>query len=122
MSEGVEARVDQWLWAIRLCKTRSDATKLCKAGHVAVNGRAAKPATVVRPGDRVEARVNSRPRIVDVVRAIDKRVGAPIAVECYVDRSPPPPTRDEELWGVRERGAGRPTKRERREIERFKGR
>jgi len=118
--DAVEARVDRWLWAIRLLKTRSDSTKLCKAGHVEVNGRPAKPASVVRPGDRVEARVHDRQRIVEVVRAIEVRVGAPIAVECYVDHSPPPPEVDPDDPFARERGAGRPTKRERRRLDRWK--
>lgn len=115
-------RVDRWLWSVRLCPTRSAATDLCKGGHVAVNGRSAKPATTVVPGDEVAARIGRRDRLVDVVRTIDKRVGAPIAVECYVDRSPQVErSRDPEL-PKRERGAGRPTKRERRETDRLRGR
>lgn len=115
-------RVDRWLWAIRLCKTRSQATAACRTGHVRVNGRAAKPATTVAAGDRVEARLHARERIVEVVRAIDTRVGAPIAAECYVDHSPPPPATDDLLAGpARERGAGRPTKRERRQLDRWRG-
>lgn len=112
------ARVDVWLWSIRLTPTRSAATELCRGGHVTVNGTPAKPATPVKPGDRVEARIAQRRRVVEVVQVITKRVGAPIAVQCYVDMSPlveqvaPPLQRD--------RGAGRPTKRERREIDRFR--
>src|SRR5690554_5609111 len=85
-----ETRVDKWLWSIRLCTTRSDATELCRGGHVRVNGRPAKPATTVAVGDRVEARVHGRDRVVEVSRVIDKRVGAPVAQECFVDHSPPP--------------------------------
>ena len=118
-----EARVDQWLWAIRLVRSRTDATSLCKAGHVEVNDRPAKAATPVRGGDRVSARIHGRDRVVEVVDPITKRVGAPIAVTCYVDHSPPPPEDDPFAppTAVRERGAGRPTKRERREIDRFRG-
>lgn len=85
-----------------------------------VNGTTAKPATLVRPGDRVEARVDRRERVLEVVRTINKRVGAPVAAECYVDHSPPPPPRDLTPVFQRERGAGRPTKRERRALDRLR--
>ena len=116
-------RIDRWLWSVRIYKTRSDATKACAGGHVEVDGRPAKPALKVKVGDRVEARVGQRERIVDVARIIDKRVGAAIAVECYVDHSPPPPERPlQALFGEREAGAGRPTKRDRRQLDRELGR
>ncbi|HEU5084190.1 MAG TPA: RNA-binding S4 domain-containing protein [Acidimicrobiales bacterium] len=113
-------RIDRWLWAVRIYKTRSDATRACSGGHVEIGGRPAKPAHRVKVGDRVIARVGERERIVDVARVIDKRVGAPVAVECYVDHSPPPPERPlQALFGERERGAGRPTKRDRRQLDRY---
>ena len=116
-------RIDRWLWAVRIYKTRSDATRACAGGHVEIDGRTVKPALKVKVGDRVHAKVGQRERILDVTRIIDKRVGAPVAVECYVDHSPPPPERPlEALFGERERGAGRPTKRERRQIDRYLGR
>lgn len=89
-----------------------------------VNGKPVKPATRVTVGDRVEALVGRRRRVVVVQRLIVKRVGAAIAVECYLDESPPPPERDEleAAFGVRDRGAGRPTKRDRRRIDRVRGR
>jgi ribosome-associated heat shock protein Hsp15 len=93
---------------------------VCRAGHVRVNGRPAKPATTVEVGDRIEARIHGRDRIVVVAKVIDNRVGAPIAVECYEDHSPPPPRRDDLVGGGRERGAGRPTKRERRQLDRWR--
>jgi len=117
------ARVDQWLWSVRMTKTRSDAAAACRGGHVKVNGKAAKPATTVVPGDRVEAYLHDRARVLEVVTAIVKRVGATVAVECYVDHSPPPPER--EVLGPnfeRDRGAGRPTKRDRRQLDRLRGR
>ncbi len=83
-------RVDAWLWSVRLFRTRSSAAAACRAGHVRVNGRSAKPATPVVEGDEVRCRVGDNERIVEVVRLISSRVGAPIAVECYVDRSPAP--------------------------------
>lgn len=115
-------RVDRWLWAVRLCRTRSDATAACRAGHVRINGRPAKPASPVRVGDRVEARIHRRERIAEVTGLPDKRVGAKIAVECYVDHSPPPPDIPDILIAPRDRGAGRPTKKERRQLERLKRR
>ena len=117
--EGV--RVDRWLWSIRLFSSRAEATNACRAGHVLINGRVAKPASTIDIGDRVDARAHSRDRTVEVVRLIETRVGAPIAVECYVDHSPPPPPKDELFGAERERGAGRPTKRERRQLDRWRG-
>jgi ribosome-associated heat shock protein Hsp15 len=115
------ARVDRWLWAVRVTKTRSLATDACRGGHVRVNGSPAKPATPVRPGDRVEAVVNGRPRVLEVVRLIEKRVGAPVAAECFVDHTPPPPAAgDEPATFAREQGAGRPTKRDRRRLDRLR--
>jgi ribosome-associated heat shock protein Hsp15 len=106
---------------VRLCKTRSEATRACTAGHVRINGRPAKAASPVAPGDRVDARLHGRARIVDVTTAIDTRVGAPIAVECYVDHSPPVSRDDTPTTADRDRGAGRPTKRDRRQIDRWRG-
>lgn len=116
-------RVDSWLWAVRLFKTRSAAAEACRGGHVRINGATVKPARTVVPGDEVRARVGDRERIVEVVETIAKRVGAPVAARCLIDRSPPPPPRPQ-LVGVpvRDRGAGRPTKKERRDMERLRGR
>jgi ribosome-associated heat shock protein Hsp15 len=120
----VEAtRVDRWLWAVRLYKTRAAATDACRGGHVRVNGAPAKAAAPVRVGDQVEARVHGRPRVLEVVRVVDKRVGPPVAAGCLVDHSPPPPPKDQApVAFARERGAGRPTKRERRQLDRFRSR
>ncbi|GAA2518307.1 RNA-binding S4 domain-containing protein [Rarobacter incanus] len=116
-------RVDAWLWAVRLLKTRAAAAAACNAGHVTVGGVRAKPATPVKPGATVEITGLGDKRVVVVVRVIAKRVGAPIAVACYEDHSPPPPPREFIApAGLRDRGAGRPTKRERREIDRLRGR
>src|SRR6266705_2314929 len=87
-------RVDRWLWAVRVYKSRAAATAACRGGHVRVNGNPAKPAAAVRVGDRVTARVHDGARVLEVVRAIDQRVGAPIAALCFVDQSPPPPARE----------------------------
>ncbi|HEV2251768.1 MAG TPA: S4 domain-containing protein [Streptosporangiaceae bacterium] len=116
-------RVDSWIWSVRLTKTRSAASGACRAGHVKVNGVRVKPAHAVRAGDEVRLRYEGRERVVVVQRIITKRAGAPVAAECYVDNSPPPPP-PEEVVAVpaRDRGAGRPTKRERRSIEKLLGR
>lgn len=117
----VTARVDKWLWAVRIVKTRAEATEVCRGGHVKVNGRPAKPATAVRVGDRVEVFVHGRQRVVDVERPIEMRVGASIAAECLADHSPPPPPKEER--GLQPLfGAGRPNKRDRRRMEQTRAR
>ena len=109
-----------WLWAVRIYKSRSAATAACRGGHVRVNRAPAKASAPVKVGDRVEAFVE-RQRILEVVRIIDKRVGAAVAATCLVDHSPPAPVvRRLPRVAVREPGSGRPTKRERRELDRFR--
>jgi ribosome-associated heat shock protein Hsp15 len=116
-------RVDTWIWSVRLTKTRSMAATACRGGHVKVNGERVKPAHTVKPGDEVRVHHAGRERIVVVRKLIRKRVGAAVATECYVDNSPPPPPPEEiAVAGIRDRGAGRPTKRERRDLERLRGR
>jgi ribosome-associated heat shock protein Hsp15 len=116
-------RVDRWLWAVRLTKTRSGAAQACRAGHVQVNGARAKPAAPVKVADTVRLRVGDRERVVEVVRLIEHRVGAELAAGCLIDRSPPPPPRDPlDRPGRRPPGMGRPTKRERRDLDRARGR
>jgi len=113
-------RVDIWLWAVRLYKTRSAATAACRGGHVRINRVPAKASTLVKVGDRIEAFVE-RDRILEVAVVIGKRVGAPVAATCLIDHSPPVPViKREPRVFVRERGAGRPTKRERRELDRLR--
>jgi ribosome-associated heat shock protein Hsp15 len=113
-------RIDRWLWAVRLTKTRPDAAAACRAGHVRVNDRPAKPATTVSPGDEVRARVGHVTRVVEVVRVIQKRVGAADAATCFIDRTPAPPPEASIPVAHRDRGTGRPTKRDRRIIDRFR--
>lgn len=117
------ARVDVWIWSARLAKTRSAATAAVTGGHVRVNGERVKPAQRVRVGDEIRVRQGTVERIVEVRRVLKKRVGAPVAAESMIDRTPPPPARVERPAPVvRDRGAGRPTKRERRDIDRLRGR
>ncbi len=86
-----------------------------------MNGVTAKPAQPIVPGDEIRVRLSGRERIVEVTKTISKRVSAPMAAECFVDRSPPPPPK--EILASqprRDRGAGRPTKRERRQLDRLR--
>ncbi|MEU9074756.1 RNA-binding S4 domain-containing protein [Kitasatospora sp. NPDC004745] len=123
--EGPEGsvRVDSWIWSVRLAKTRALAAAACRAGHVRVNGERAKPAQALRPGDEVRVREEGYERVVVVRKLIRKRVGAPVAAECLVDNSPPRPPRELlASTGERDRGAGRPTKRERRDLDQLRRR
>lgn len=115
-------RLDLWLWSVRLYKTRSVATAACRGGHVRVNGNPVKPAQNLNVGDRVTVRQPGWERVFEVVELITKRVGAPEAQKCYVDHSPPRPEYLAHATARRERGAGRPTKKERRAIDELRGR
>jgi len=118
--EQSSARVDAWLWAVRVYKTRSAATTACRAGHVRVNGERAKAAQPVRPGYELRVRISGFDRILVVKKPIAKRIGAALVAEAAEERTPP---RDPvPVIAQRDRGAGRPTKRERREIDRLRGR
>lgn len=126
MADGV--RVDRWIWSVRLFPSRTRATDACSSGQVLIDDEPVRPARRVRVGDVVRIRRRDHDTVVKVVQLIEKRVGAPIAVECYEDLSPPRPERDPDdpfgflpESGHRARGAGRPTKRERREIDRLRG-
>lgn len=85
-----------------------------------INDRPAKPSAPVVPGDEVRARVGDRTRIVEVVRVIRKRVGAADAATCFLDRTPTTPPSIATPVAFRERGAGRPTKRDRRRMEKWR--
>ncbi len=112
-------RLDRWLWAARVYKTRSLAANACDAGHVKVNGERAKPAKAVRRGDRVEAVTPGGERLLELLGVDDKRGPASAARSLYVDHTPPPPAEDASL-PRRDRGAGRPTKRDRRILSRVR--
>jgi ribosome-associated heat shock protein Hsp15 len=116
-------RVDRYLWAIRLFPSRTESTETCRSGHVRVNGARAKPATEVRRGDRIDLRGHRRSRVVEVVDPIPTRVSASLAALAYRDLTPTPPPRREELpQALRARSSGRPTKRDRRLLDRARGR
>lgn len=120
-------RVDRWLWSVRVFKTRAQANDACSKGRVRVNGELCKPATKLKVGDKVDARRKDRTVVYEVVQLLEKRVGATVAADAYVDHSPPVPVAMPEnpivaLAPSRERGMGRPTKRDRRRMEDFKRR
>ncbi|WP_066526252.1 RNA-binding S4 domain-containing protein [Corynebacterium bouchesdurhonense] len=120
---GSAVRIDVWLWAVRIFKTRSQAAEAVRAGHVKLNEQTVKAAAQVVPGDAVRVWKDHRYLEFEVVATVKKRVGAPIARQCYIDTSPPPPPMD--IFATlpqRDRGAGRPTKKERRETDRLLGR
>jgi ribosome-associated heat shock protein Hsp15 len=113
-------RIDAWLWGIRAYKTRSAATAACRAGHVRLNDRPAKAAQTIVTGDTVRIRQPGYERILEVRQLVVKRVGAEAAARCYTDHTPERPKELATLVPVRDRGAGRPTKKDRRELERLR--
>jgi len=119
-------RVDKWLWAVRVFKTRTAATTACTAGRVRIGDEPAKPAARVGLGDVVEARRGDRTVVYRVTGLVDKRVGAKLVENYADDLSPPAPERRQipgaPSGGARLRGQGRPTKKERRDIDRLRGR
>jgi ribosome-associated heat shock protein Hsp15 len=116
-------RVDKWLWAARVFKTRSLATDACNGGKVDLNEEAAKPAKAVRPGDVVRVTLaQGRKRILKVTALGERRGSAEVARTLFEDLTPPePPRPPQPPRPLREPGAGRPTKRERRELDRLRG-
>lgn len=111
-------RVDVWLWTVRQLHSRSGATAQCRAGHVKVNDKTAKSSTQIRPGDIVKLRVDGFDRILEVTKLLARRVSAPLAQECYIDHTPARLSwRDAPKPFYREPGTGRPTKKERRELD-----
>ncbi|MGH1490421.1 MAG: RNA-binding S4 domain-containing protein [Acidimicrobiales bacterium] len=119
-------RVDKWLWAVRVFKTRTAATSACTSGRVRVNDEPAKPATKIVVGDVVEARRGDQQIVYKATALIEKRVGAKLIPDCVEDLSPARPAKSDPILappgGARDRGEGRPTKKERRNIDRLRGR
>jgi ribosome-associated heat shock protein Hsp15 len=120
-------RIDKWLWCVRIFKTRTIAANECKSGTVKVNGEKAKPAYGICENNVVQVSKNGFNLTFKVEKLIPRRVSAPLAQECYSDLTPIEELNKYKDWFVgkasperRERGAGRPTKRERREIDSFK--
>lgn len=127
MAEGL--RIDRWLWSVRLFKTRTAAAKACSSGEVSIADRPVRPAKRVVEGDRV--RIERRHGITEVIveQLLEKRVSATLAAKAYADISPEPdpsPAYGRQPWSApaptREPGEGRPTKRDRRRLDDFRGR
>ncbi|RMF24971.1 MAG: RNA-binding S4 domain-containing protein [Bacteroidetes bacterium] len=122
-----KVRVDKWLWSVRIFKSRTQATDACRGGKVRLNGEPLKPSYPLEVGLVLEVRKNGFNFRYKVLKLIEKRVGAPLAQQCYEDLTPQEELDKFRNWFVgkaaaekREKGAGRPTKKERRIIERFK--
>jgi ribosome-associated heat shock protein Hsp15 len=122
LAELSEVRIDKWLWAARCFKTRSVATDACAAGHVKLNGVSVKASKVVRVGDNIEVLTPGGERILEVQAIGDKRGPASVAAQLYIDHTPPPPPKEERVGvPVRERGMGRPSKRDQRLLRKLRG-
>ena len=109
-------RLDKWLWAARLFKTRSLATAACSAGHAKIDGNTAKPARTLHGGERIEVRSEGGLRVVEVLALAERRLSPALARALYADHSPPPEMHDDPF--ARLAGSGRPTKRDRRALSR----
>lgn len=119
-------RIDKWLWAVRLFKTRTLATEECKKGRVTIGGISVKPSRVPKPGDIIKVRKNPVTYSYKVVAITGKRVGAKLVPEFCEDITPPEELKILEIRQQmssfdRDRGTGRPTKKERRELDSFQG-
>lgn len=118
-------RLDQWLWAVRVFKSRSLAVEAIKAGHVKVEGEGIKPAREARPGEIVTARTGVFTRTLRVIGTPPSRVAAKLVAQFAEELTPPEEfakQRESRLFtapGFRPKGAGRPTKRERRLLDEF---
>ena len=122
-----KVRIDKWLWSVRIFKSRSMATDACKAGKVKIKGVSVKPSYLVEREELVEVRKNGFNLQYRVVDLIEKRVSATLAEPCYENLTPADELNKFNDWFVgkakpeqRERGAGRPTKRDRRSLDKFK--
>ena len=122
-----KVRVDKWLWSVRIFKSRSQATDACKSGKVKIDEQNVKPSYLLQRDEVLQVKKNGFNMVFKVVDLLDKRVSATLAEPCYENRTPEDEMNKYNSWyigkarpEIREKGAGRPTKRERREIDRFK--
>lgn len=119
-----EARIDKWMWAARIFKTRTIAAEACKKGRISINGSQVKPARMVKPGDVVQVRKPPVTYSFKVLQAIEKRVGAKLVPEIMENVTTPDQYELLEMSKIsgfvdRARGTGRPTKKERRDLDEF---
>lgn len=118
-------RIDKYLWAIRLFKTRSLSSEACKTGRVKMDEKAVKASREVNVGDLIAVRIGQMNRVIEIKELIKNRVKGTLAIEKYIDRTPAEEIERMEMINKmrtehRERGTGRPTKKDRRELERIK--
>lgn len=120
-----EIRIDKWLWAVRIYKTRSQAAEACKSGRILIDDQAVKPSRTVRKGQIIQVSVPPMLRTLEVKELLKNRVGAKLVSEYMTDLTPKEEFEKLEMirqmkteW--RDRGTGRPTKKERRDIDRLK--
>ena len=124
-AENDKLRIDKYLWSIRIFKTRSLATEACKAGRVKLNGQNIKPSHVVKEGEVFHIQKGPEKKVIKVLGLLGNRVDAKTAVQFYEDQTPEEETRAfKSVFHApiltRDRGTGRPTKRDRREIDGLK--
>lgn len=125
-AEANSVRIDRWLWAVRIFKTRSDSSSACRSTSIKLNGNAAKPSRKVRIGDEISIRKSGFTRKLIVKDLIEKRMGALLASQYYDDRTPAREQRqaDNHRENAKlfksHRGKGRPTKKDRRTLENLK--
>ena len=122
-----KVRIDKWLWSVRVFKSRSMATDACKKGHIKIRDKVVKPSYLLKRGEYLEVRRNGFNLTFEVIDLISKRVSSPLAVVCYVNHTPDSEMNKYKDWYIgkggpelREKGSGRPTKRQRREIDEYK--
>jgi ribosome-associated heat shock protein Hsp15 len=123
-SQQIGVRLDKWLWAVRVFKTRSLASEACCLGHVTIAGQAAKPSREVRVNEIVIVRKDELTRQFKVLQLLEHRVGAPKAREYVEDQTSPAEFEKKREpnfrpFVFRPKGSGRPTKRDRRNIEKL---
>lgn len=119
-----EARIDKWLWAARIFKTRTIAAEACKKGRVSINGAQAKPSRMIKPGDVINVKKSPITYSFKVLQAIEKRVGAKLVPEIMENVTSPEQYELLEMSRIsgfidRARGTGRPTKKDRRSLDEF---
>ena len=119
-----EARIDKWMWAVRIFKTRTIAAEACKKGRISINGALAKAARTVKPGDVIQVRKPPVTYSFKVLQPIEKRVGAKLVAEMMENVTTPEQYELLEMSRVsgfvnRAKGTGRPTKKDRRSLEEF---
>jgi ribosome-associated heat shock protein Hsp15 len=123
---GNKIRIDKWLWAVRVYKTRTQASDACKGGKIKINGISVKASQMLGENEIVEIKKEGFKITYKSIQLIEKRVSAIIASGCYEDLTPPedlPQKNDGTIImnaEFRDRGTGRPTKRDRRDIDKFK--